>query len=68
MTLKEAIEKAVQEKNAILAGHIADFCWVRLRWNYAKTYEEVKKITGIELPDWDALLYEADWLVGRTGS
>jgi len=68
MNLKEAIEKAVRERNPILAGRVADFCWFRLGWNYQKTFDEVFAITGIDLPAWDELLYEADWEVGRTRS
>ena len=60
MTLKEAMEKAVKERNPIMAAKIVDFCWGRLGWTYNKIYEEVHKLTGIELPEWDALLYEAD--------
>lgn len=60
MKLKEAIEKAVRERNPIMAAQISDFCWMRLGWNYNKTFEEVHKLTGIELSKWDELLYEAD--------
>ena len=68
MTLKEAIEKAVRTRNPTLAGRVSDFCWARLGWNYQRTFEEVAKITGIDLPTWDELLYEADWELGRTGA
>ena len=54
------MEKAVKERNPIMAAKISDFCRDRLRWNYNRLFEEVHKITGIELPEWDELLYRAD--------
>ena len=60
MTLKEMMEKVVKEKNPIMAAKVVDFCWMKLGWPHQKIFEEVNKITGIEMPEWDALLYEAD--------
>ena len=60
LTLQSSIMRAVKERNPIMAAHIADFCWIKLGWTYGRLYEEVHKLTGIDLPSWDELLYEAD--------
>lgn len=66
MTLKDAIEKAVKEWNPILAAQVVDFCWERLGWTYQQLFAEVHRLTGIDEPKWDELLYEADNELVRT--
>jgi hypothetical protein len=59
MTLAEAIQEAVATNNAEACGRIAEL--LRFRgMDYAGTYELVHKLTGIELPEWDSLLYETE--------
>ena len=59
MTLKDAIKKAVRERDAQAALSIAEHCRSS-GMNYDGTYAWVRKHTDIALPEWDALLYEAE--------
>lgn len=66
MTLGDKIREAIKHQDATLAGRIADRLRYRHGLNYAQSFEIVKKAApDIELPDWDALLYEADDLDSR---
>jgi hypothetical protein len=55
----DMIKKAVAEHDAALAGRIVDRARA-MGCNYADIYGAVRRQTGIEQPDWDALLEEAD--------
>ena len=64
-TLGEAIREAVATGDAALAGRISD----RLRhkgMNYLDTHRFVSDIAPISLRDWEALMYEAEWLEGHS--
>jgi len=60
MSMKAAIQKAVNEWKPALAGQIAD----KLRnkgWTYHEIFELVCQFTDIGPADWEALMYAADW-------
>lgn len=58
-TIGEALKAAIESRDAEQIGRIVES--LRLRGlNYPQTYAMAKKLTGIELPEWDALLEEAD--------
>ena len=63
--LGEAIRETIATQDAARAGRIAD----RLRCmglNYKQSFDVVKRCApDAELPEWDALLYEADSLESR---
>ena len=59
MTVKEGLVRAVRERNGVAAGRIAD----RLRYlgmDYNGIFALARKWTGVDAPDWEALMYEAD--------
>lgn len=60
MKFQEAIRKAVETKDAKLAGNMAS--WLRLDrgLNYREIYEMVNSIAPIDLATWDALLRESE--------
>lgn len=65
MNLAEAIREAVETNDARKAGRIAD----TLRASgcrYADIFKMFHKATAIALPEFDALMYEADKLTSRS--
>ena len=64
MTLKEAIKKAVEEHNTVMAGKIAD----ALRFRYGMNHESIRQMFSTlsersdlcTPPKFDALMREAD--------
>ena len=61
MTLKEAIIKAVTERNSFIAGQIADKLRFKYKLNYADSFEVIRGITPkLSLAEWDSLLNESD--------
>jgi hypothetical protein len=59
MTIKEAIEKAVRERNSALAGRICD----KMRFELGATYADVESRfveAGATKSDFEALMYYAD--------
>lgn len=59
-TLRECITRAVRERNAVLAGKVADVLRLRYGLDYRQTYEAVNAVEPIDMRDWESLLYEAD--------
>ena len=61
MTNKEAIQKAVRERDARLAGQ-----WVERMRTIGANYDDCQKratqLTGISADDWETLMEEADAL------
>jgi len=53
----EAKATVVRERNAELAGKLADFLRFKGGLNYDQTYELVNSIEPISPEDWDDLLY-----------
>ncbi len=41
-------------------GNMLDFRRISLGKNYEQNFQLANRVTGIELPDWDALLYSLD--------
>ena len=65
MTLAEIIRKAVTDDDAKLAGRIAE----RLRgdgFKYDAIRDFFKRAAGIDAPEFDALMYEADNQANRS--
>jgi len=58
--LCQQLAKAIHEKDAAACAAIVDFLRFRLGWNYDRTYALALEVSGVELAEWDALLYEAD--------
>ena len=59
MKMRDVIIKAITEQDGKLAVQIADD--MRFRgFNYKMVYKTVNGVIPIELPDWDALLYEGE--------
>ena len=58
-TIGEALKEAIEKRDAESIGRIADTLRAR-GLNYPQTYAMAKKLTGIELAEWDALLEEAE--------
>ena len=60
MTIKEAMQKAVKEGNATLAGRICD----KMRFELGATYADIEarfiRNTGCTASDFEALMYYAD--------
>lgn len=60
MTIKEAMQKAIREGNAVLAGRIAD----KMRFELRATYQDVEsrfiKNTGCSASEFESLMYYAD--------
>lgn len=63
MKLKEAIKKAVEERNAEMAGKICDILWIRFHMTYNEVYALVNNIAPISPAAWDQLLYVFDTLL-----
>lgn len=65
MTLGEGIKKAVSERNAYMAGRIAD----RLRFEQGLNYNQIAKLfeehAGCNACDFENLMFEADQLATR---
>ena len=60
MKLTDAIRQAVQNRDANLAGKVADTLRFRCGMSYQETYEFVNQRSPIDLRDWEAMMYEAD--------
>jgi len=61
VTLKQAIQEAIRERDPSKAIGVADFCRFRLGKNYAQTYQLVRGVCpDVTAPDWETLLYEGD--------
>ena len=61
MKLNDAIKTSVQEKNLEKINNIALF--FRLRgFTHEQTFDIFHELTGIDLPEFDELLYQADKL------
>jgi hypothetical protein len=60
MTMRQAIKSAVTERNATLAGQVADKLRFRYGMNYEESLEVVQAVVPVDRADWDALLYAAD--------
>jgi len=63
--LRDNIRAAVERDDARKAGRIAD----GLRasgWRYNAIFEIFHEVTAIALPEFDALMYEADELTSRS--
>jgi hypothetical protein len=59
--VRDAIKKAVDERNATLAGRIADVARFRYGLNYNATVDMVNRIMGRDVSaEWEGLMYEAD--------
>lgn len=60
MTIKEAMQQAVRDMNARLAGRIAD----KMRFELGATYSDIEarfiKNTGCTAADFESLMYYAD--------
>lgn len=57
--LGDALTEAIKTGDAETVGKVADL----LRWkglDYRQMFDLAHKLTGIELAEWDGLLYEAD--------
>ena len=65
MTLAETIRKAVTQDDARLAGRIATSLRIK-GWRYSEIAKFFNDATGINTPDFDALMYEADELTNRS--
>jgi hypothetical protein len=65
MTVKEILEIVGRKRDGDpvrAAAAVADFCRFRLGLNYRQTFEIVQRVLpDMSMPEWDALLYEADW-------
>jgi len=59
MKMRDVIIQAVKQQDGKLAVQIADDMRCR-GFNYDLIYKTVNGIIPIELPDWDALLYEGE--------
>lgn len=60
MTIKEAMQKAVTERNAVLAGRICDKMRFELGANYNDIESRFIKNTGCTKADFESLMYWAD--------
>lgn len=57
---------AIRTNDARRVGKMAD--WARARgWRYDDLAAIAKGVSGIDVAEWDALLYEADSLEGEGG-
>lgn len=59
MTLKDTIRHAVSTEDGKLAVKISDYLRGK-GMNYGQVWRTVSNVTGIDGPDWDALLYEGE--------
>ena len=65
-TLGDAIREAIANQDATRAGRISDRLR-RMGLNYQQQFDVVKRAApDTELPDWDALLYQADEAESRS--
>ncbi len=60
MKLSEAIQKAVQTRDAQLARKIADILRFREGLSYPQSYAFVNQRAPISVAGWEALLYESE--------
>ena len=60
MTIKEAMQKAVREGNAVLAGRICDKMRFELGANYKQIEARFVANTGCTPADFESLMYYAD--------
>lgn len=55
----EEIKRAIEVRDAVRLGRIVDS--LRMRGvNYQQLYNRARKLTGVTLAEWDALMEEAD--------
>jgi hypothetical protein len=66
MTAREQLQKAVRERDATVAGAIADQLRFVYGLNYDQTFELVKDWTGLDAAEWATLMSEADWVDGHS--
>ena len=59
-TMRNAIIKAVEERNAAVLARTVDVCRFKFRMNYGQVYRFVNNIAAISLDDFEQLMYEAD--------
>lgn len=59
MTLGDAITRAVAQRDARMAGFVADVLRDR-GFSYGEVYTFVNEHTAIALAEWETLMYEAD--------
>ena len=62
LTIKNAVIRAVKEKNALAAGIISDHLWFKHGMNYNEQVAFVNKVADCSPADWEELMYEADTL------
>lgn len=59
-TVGQAIQRAVTEQDARLAGRVCSYLRLSFGMNYDQVYAFVNQIERIDAAEWDGLLYEAD--------
>jgi hypothetical protein len=59
VNVKDRLKKAVEEKDSATCGKISDYLR-RNGVNYNAIFKAVHDLTGIELAEWDWLLYESE--------
>jgi len=65
LTSREVVHDAINQKDAKEVGRIADILR-RSGMNHGETWRFFSNITGIEMAEFDELLYEADNLEAQT--
>ena len=60
MKVKDAIKKAVKERDCELFGKIADILRFRFRLNYDESYKLINKIEPISKRRYEEMLYESE--------
>ena len=58
-TLHASLRHAILNGDAWRCGRIAETLRFRFGWDYDRTFKFAHAICGVDLPEWDALLYEA---------
>jgi len=58
--MADFIRDAVKTQDPKKCGRIAEFYRFRCGLNYDETFERVHKLTGIELSEWETLLYDSE--------
>lgn len=61
----DLVRQAVKKRDAEQCGRIAERLWCKHRLNYDDTFKFVHELTRIELPEWDELLRQAEYLEGH---
>ena len=52
----DIVKEAVSNRNEYKCHRIAERLWYKHGLNYEDTFKFVHRLTGIELPEWEALL------------